>query len=287
MNGMVYSYNESAKNILGLRKEDVIGSYAKDLFPEIPYDFVLKTSKPVKEKLIRINNNDIVITVVPIINFNTLYGAVASIKKFSDTEKKLHKLRTQLIGKGHRAKYSFYDIKGTSLAIKKCKEIAHKGTLFLDEIGEMPVKLQARLLRVLQEREVMRIGGDRVINIDVRIIAANNRDFKQLVEDGNFRTDLYYRFNVLPLRILPLRERKEDICIVLEEFKAEYIYVLKKLEESYVNESRIGRRSIAELARKEGMFLTDFKTSGFMLKDRNQRFFYRNMTVKKKNIENT
>lgn len=103
MNGMVYSYNESAKNILGLIKEDVIGSYAKDLLPEIPYDFVLKTSKPVKEKLIRINNNDIVVTVVTIINFNTLYGAVASIKKFNDTEKKLHKLRTQLIGKGHRA----------------------------------------------------------------------------------------------------------------------------------------------------------------------------------------
>ena len=77
--------------------------------------------------------------------------------------------------------------------------LAHGGTLFLDEIGEMPVNLQVKLLRVLQEREVVRVGGRDVIPVDVRIIAATNRDLREMVEEGNFRLDLYYRLNVLPI----------------------------------------------------------------------------------------
>lgn len=90
-------------------------------------------------------------------------------------------------------------------------ELAHKGTIFLDEIGSMPLSLQARLLRVLQEREVMRVGGDRLIPVDARVLAATNEDLKQSVLDGRFREDLFFRVNVLSLYIPPLRERVQDI----------------------------------------------------------------------------
>jgi len=98
-------------------------------------------------------------------------------------------------------------------------EFAHMGTLFLDEIEGMSFNLQSKLLRILQEREVTRIGGDRVINVDVRIIAATNEDIKELVYKGNFRKDLYYRLNVLPLNIPPLRDRGQDILLIMEKLK--------------------------------------------------------------------
>jgi len=98
-------------------------------------------------------------------------------------------------------------------------ELAHQGTIFLDEIGEMDLNLQTRLLRVLESREVMRIGGDSMIHIDIRIIAATNKDLWKLVEEGKFRRDLYYRLNVLPIQVPPLRERKDDILFLLEHLK--------------------------------------------------------------------
>ena len=97
-------------------------------------------------------------------------------------------------------------------------ELAHGGTLFLDEIGEMPLALQARLLRVVQEREVMRIGDQKVIPVDVRIIAATNRDLQRLVDKGSFREDLLYRINVLTLKLPPLRQRREDIPLLVRVF---------------------------------------------------------------------
>jgi len=97
-------------------------------------------------------------------------------------------------------------------------EIADGGTLFLDEIGEMPYELQTSLLRVIEEGTVRRIGGNREIPVDVRIIAATNKNLKGEVEKGNFRKDLYYRLNVLPLRLPPLRERKEDIPLLIDYF---------------------------------------------------------------------
>ena len=90
-------------------------------------------------------------------------------------------------------------------------ELADKGTIFLDEIGDMPLYLQAKLLRVLQERTIIRIGSNQVIPIDVRVIAATNKDLKEMIREKKFREDLYYRLNVIPLKIPPLRERKEDI----------------------------------------------------------------------------
>ncbi|MCR4427606.1 MAG: sigma 54-interacting transcriptional regulator [Firmicutes bacterium] len=100
-------------------------------------------------------------------------------------------------------------------------ELAHGGTIFLDEIGETPVALQPRLLRVLQEKEVIRLGDDRVIPVDVRIVAATNVELDELVADGRFRPDLYHRLNVLALRLPPLRERPEDIVAVFEHFAYE------------------------------------------------------------------
>ncbi len=97
-------------------------------------------------------------------------------------------------------------------------EQAHNGTIFLDEIGDMPIYLQTKLLRVLQENQVMRVGGESVIDIDVRVISATNRDLLNMIKEEKFRADLYYRINVLPIHIPPLRERKEDINMMLKYF---------------------------------------------------------------------
>lgn len=107
---------------------------------------------------------------------------------------------------------------------KKCGklglfEFAHTGTLFLDEIEAMSSALQVKLLRVLQEREVMRLGGHRIISVDVRIIAATNRNIEDMVSKGDFRKDLYYRLNTIQIEIPPLRDRKEDISLLIETMK--------------------------------------------------------------------
>lgn len=298
--GIVSSYNEAAKKIIGFRSEEVLERDGIKLFSQIPFENVLKNKISVKEKLIKINEFDVVVSVNPIIHSDKLHGAVAVIKKFSEAEFKQHKLRAQLIGKGHKAKYRFEDIAGNSEVFNKCKdialrmaksnstvlltggsgtgkelfahaihnssnrkdyqfvvvncgalpeslleselfgyeegaftgarkggkiglfELAHRGTLFLDEIGEMPLNLQMRLLRVLQEREVMRIGGDRLINIDIRLIAASNRNLDEMVAKSEFREDLFYRLNVLHLKIPSLNFRREDIMLLIDQFKKEF-----------------------------------------------------------------
>jgi len=298
--GAIFLYNENAGEIIGYKIEDVINRDGVKLFPQIPFRDVLENLQSVKEILIKINGIDLIVSVDPIIHSERLYGAVAIIRRFSDAERKQHRLRAKVIGKGHKAKYNFTDIIGESDTIKKSVEIAkrmarsdssilitgesgtgkelfaqaihnnskrknfqfvaincgalpeslleselfgyeegaftgarkggkpglfelaHNGTLFLDEIGEMPPSLQMRLLRVLQEREVMRLGGDSIINVDIRIIAATNKNLKEMMERGEFREDLYYRLNVLPLKIPPLRSRKKDILPLVEQFKREF-----------------------------------------------------------------
>ena len=101
-------------------------------------------------------------------------------------------------------------------------EMANNGTLFLDEIGEMPIHLQSKLLRAIQEKEVMRVGGTQTIPVDIRLITATNRDLKKAVEEGMFRQDLYYRLNIMPIEITPLRGRKKDIKALALHFVEQF-----------------------------------------------------------------
>jgi transcriptional regulator with PAS, ATPase and Fis domain len=298
--GRVFSCNEKAKRIMGLGPEDLVGADGAAAFPQLPLGAVLETRAPVKELLVKIGGYDVVCSADPILHSGLFYGAVAVLDRFSEEERKQHRLRARLIGKGYRAKHGFEDICALSASMNKCKdiarrmadsnssilisgesgtgkemlaqaihngsgrgeyqfvavncgalpeslleselfgyeegaftgarkggkpglfELAHRGTLFLDEIGEMPLALQMRFLRVLEEREVMRLGSDRLIDVDMRVVAATNRNLKEMVAKGSFRQDLFYRLNVLPLLVPPLCERPEDIMPLVRVFQRSY-----------------------------------------------------------------
>jgi Nif-specific regulatory protein len=111
---------------------------------------------------------------------------------------------------------------GAATQKKGYLEVAEGGTVFLDEIGELALPLQAKLLRVLQERELMRVGGTRPIKVDIRVLAATNRSLSEMAKEGKFREDLYYRLNVLSCKIPPLRNRREDIPILASHFAEQY-----------------------------------------------------------------
>ncbi|QQY80112.1 PAS domain S-box-containing protein [Keratinibaculum paraultunense] len=415
--GDIFLCNHDAEKIIGLKENDIINKNGLELFSRIPFKHALKKLEPIEEKLIKIHGEHVVVSVNPLVHSSKLYGAVAIMRRYDETEKKQHKIRKQLIGKGHVAKYYFDDIMGKSDVINKSKdiakrmsksnssilitgetgtgkelfaqaihnssprrnypfvavncgafpeslleselfgyeegaftgarkggkpglfELAHNGTLFLDEIAEMPMNLQVKLLRVLQEKEVIRLGGDSLINVDFRLIAATNKNLKEMVNEGKFREDLYYRLNVLPLKIPPLRNRKEDILFLFEETKKQfngdfiltekaeelllihnwdgnvrelvncveylvnlgskiidaedlpfieyensinnkmdtkmqkniviefletagddlkkYIFVLEELKKAYISNKRLGRRSIHEIAKINGIFLSE------------------------------
>ncbi len=293
--GIITEYNDIAESILGIKKAHVMGRRIKNVASEFPFEQVYKTGKILGDIIVRYKGQNISTLIFPVHDLsNNITGAYATFNLFNELEKNQHKLRAQLVNKGHRAKYTLDDIVGESDNTKNLKqvaqkmaqsdssilisgesgtgkelyahaihnlsnrrpyqlvaincaalpeslleselfgyeegaftgalkggkigffELAHLGTLFLDEISEMPLSLQTRLLRVIQEREVIRIGSDKVIDVDVRIIAATNRELKKLVNQGKFRRDLYYRLNVLPLNIAPLRDRKQDIHAIMD-----------------------------------------------------------------------
>ena len=112
-------------------------------------------------------------------------------------------------------------------------ELANNGVIFLDEIGEMPFFLQVKLLRVLQERTIVRIGSNKLINLNIRVIAATNKNLLKLVKEGKFREDLYYRLNVIPIKLLPLRERKEDIIPIVNNLMKKYNVLSAKYVHSF------------------------------------------------------
>src|SRR6266851_581259 len=107
-------------------------------------------------------------------------------------------------------------------------ELAHGGTMFLDEVGDMPLEVQPKLLRTLQERAYERVGSSRTKKVDVRLVAATNRDLEEMMAERQFRSDLYYRLNVFPIRIPPLRERREDISLLAQHFTQKYARMMGK-----------------------------------------------------------
>jgi formate hydrogenlyase transcriptional activator len=116
-------------------------------------------------------------------------------------------------------------------------ELANGGTIFLDEVGEVPLELQSKLLRVLQEQEFERLGSTRTIRVNVRLVAATNRDLNQMVAEKQFRSDLYYRLNVFPIVVPPLRERAADIPVLVRYFVQKYVRRMNKRIESIPSEA--------------------------------------------------
>lgn len=294
--GRVTLLNRRAEAIVGRQAWAALGLPVGELLPGVELEEVLNQGVSVHDILVRQAGKNLVVSKAPLSREGNVVGGVITLREASEIEQLEARLRAELRGKGHVAKYSFTDIVGNSPAMRAVleqarkmaagssavlilgesgtgKELlahaihnasarrsfpfvpvncaalpetlleselfgyeegaftgarrggkagffeeAHRGTIFLDEIGDMPLRLQARLLRVLQEKEIVRVGGTRVIPVDVRVIAASNRDLSRLVEEGQFRSDLYYRLNVLPLYVPPLRERKEDIILLAQHF---------------------------------------------------------------------
>jgi len=119
-------------------------------------------------------------------------------------------------------------------------ELAEKGTLFLDEVGDISLNLQVKLLRALQEHEIMRVGGLKPVPVDVRIVAATNRNLKEMVSSGAFRGDFYYRLNVVSIEIPPLRERREDIPLLV-------VWFLERINKKYRFTKRLSSMVIDHL----------------------------------------
>lgn len=171
-------------------------------------------------------------------------------------------------------------------------ELAHRGSIFLDEIGEMPPFLQAKLLRVLQEREIEHLGGTNPIPVDVRVIAATNKDLQEMVSNGNFREDLYFRLNVIPIIIPPLRSRKEDILALSEHFistfnnlfQANVLGLGKDVKELILNYPWKG--NVREL-KNFIEYLFNFITHGWITMEEAEALIYRKLEIKKETIHIT
>lgn len=187
---------EGTEIILGYKKSEIICKKEDEYISEILFKKTLREGKKISGKIVEINGWDVVLTM----QFVAVNCAALPENL----------LESELFG------YEKGAFTGADSSKPGLFELAHNGTLFLDEISEISPKLQTRLLRVLEEREVMRVGGERIINVDVRIITSSNKNLKMLVKENNFRRDLYYRLSVLPLKIPSLNERKEDIIPLIK-----------------------------------------------------------------------
>jgi len=297
--GEIYAINKAAHDITRIPPGRGIGQMGQELFPYIPFQQCLREVEETPPQVVRVAGNMVAVYVRPVMRRDICVGGVAILQQFNEMERRQNELRGQLMnkGQGHRAKYCFDDVIGSSPAIIKTKKIlekmagtespvlligetgtgkelfahsvhnasrrrtqpfvaincgampenlleselfgyeegaftgakkggrpglfefAHQGTLFLDEVEGMSPALQVKLLRVLQEREIMRVGGNQIIHVDVRIVAATNEELERKVADGTFRRDLYYRLNALPVLIPPLRSRGGDVFDLLEDFR--------------------------------------------------------------------
>lgn len=288
-NYRVSACNSVAEEILGVKKEDIIGRDINLLLNAKEIVWSIQNSDQVIDEIKKVNNTQVTLSSIPIIVNGENKGSVAVFQDVNKLQKMEINVRSKLHEKGFIAKYTFDSIVHAGRTMGMCMEtakrysqydstvliegksgvgkelfaqsihnagkrksgpfvavncaaltkslieselfgyaegaftgskrggkeglfeLAHKGTIFLDEIGELPIEIQGRLLRVLQEREVMRVGDSRVIPLDIRIICATNRDLSVMVNEGTFREDLLYRINMLPIRIPSLNERREDI----------------------------------------------------------------------------
>jgi PAS domain S-box-containing protein len=304
--GYITTMNQTYLDILGLRKEDVIGKYIKDITPTSELPEVLKTGRIDKADIFMIKGRETIVTRLPIIKDGEIVGAIGKslfldmsgakilVKKLQDTEKELNVYKDEVC-KIYKAQWQFSDLIGKSPEFQTVKsmaehvshttstllitgesgtgkelfaqaihndserksgpfirincaalpenlleselfgyedgaftgarrggkqgkfELARGGTIFLDEIGDMPLSMQTKLLTVLQERTVERIGGNVPIPVNVRVIAATNRNLEEMVNKQEFRQDLYYRLNVVRLSIPPLRKRQADVLLIAKE----------------------------------------------------------------------
>lgn len=297
--GEIFACNKRAEEITKASSSLIIGKRCDEVFPYIPFLTCLLEKRQIPAKISKINGVNVSVEVIPVLRQDDCIGAFGKLQKFNEVEVRQSELRSQLLNRGHVAKYSLEDVVGQSEAIVKAKEVlkrmaasespilligetgtgkelfahaahrasgrkngpfiainvaavpenlleselfgyeegaftgakkggrpglfefSHKGTLFLDEVEGMSQALQVKLLRVLQEREIMRVGGNRVIKIDVRIVAATNEALEEKVEEGSFRRDLYYRLNTLPLLIPPLSKRGEDMFLIMNRIREE------------------------------------------------------------------
>lgn len=296
VSGVIMSLNTKAKDILKKRTSVLENYNISNVIPELDNIKSMRFISKKEEKIINVNGKNIIISYIPIFNYNIVTGFVITLDDFAAIEDKQNDYRTKINFSKHKAIYNFDDIKGDSSVINKVKEtaktmagsnssimifgesgtgkeifaqsihnasprkhnnfvavncaaipenllesemfgyeegaftgakkegkiglfqIAHNGTLFLDEIAEMSLLMQTKLLRVIEEMQIIKIGSNKITTVDVRIITATNKNLRKLVNDGKFREDLYYRLNVLPLTIPNLRERKEDIMLLANHF---------------------------------------------------------------------
>ena len=295
--GEVFASNHKLEEITGIPGARALLRPAAEVYPFVPFARCLAERAPQPAQVVSANGVNMNVAVAPVLRGGACIGAFATVQRFSDAENRQNELRSQLLHKGYRAKYTFDDVVGQSPAIRRCItilkkmsltqlpvlligetgtgkelfahavhnasprangpfvaincaampenlleselfgyeegaftgarkggkpglfEFAHKGTLFLDEVEGMSTALQCKLLRVLQEREIMRVGGNRIVSVDVRIVAATNENLDKMVEEGTFRRDLYYRLNTLPVLIPPLREREGDLLLLIDHFR--------------------------------------------------------------------